>query len=320
MTSKATGFTIEELGEFLLPYKPFGKMTWQDKTDYCEKSDFGYAVADNGMLVKRKKFWCKHADYGPDGEPPCKICGPLKERKRRDAVVEKVTAAFDITNVLYMTQTENEAETKALLYRLRKRGGRSLSIPCNPNGGKLFLLDMFDEVTKPEMADQYDAVTSFSFLRNNTDWGYLSGNLKPSDPDDEDRIVTFIRPLWLTVAIDDELSNGVQTEAVLTIGVREITPENFERLIGEKLDLTLKILHECGYPDAQYSGEKEVSVPFRLLRDSWFSAQLRPVTTNSLAQYPRAVSWRLRKAADDGLAQLKQENRTYLARKQRGEL
>jgi hypothetical protein len=287
--------------------------TWQSVTEYCEKDKKTWRVAGNGTHYLVKKFWCRHDGHGPDKERPCKICSSYKEWSRKKEVKDKLAVAFSSSSTLYLATTGNNTETKRLLKRLRAHGGKHLSIPMNDNGGKVFLLDMYDKVSDPFVVDLQTAAAYFLPLRGNTEWGYFSGPLGKIDEQDEDDTIAYTIPSRLNVTVPNELMIGVETEAVLTIGIDMITNENAQGVVRAKLLLIDSILRESGFPYAEHIGEQEINISLRKLKSTWFSAKIMPVSETDLKSYPTGISMEIDTAARTGLEQLKKRNREYMA-------
>ncbi|MEL0099662.1 MAG: hypothetical protein VW907_08915, partial [Opitutae bacterium] len=144
--------------------------------------------------------------------------------------------------------------------------------------------------------------------------GYFSGGLGLADRDDNssDDVISYVIPARLNVTIPKELMLGVETEAVLLVGIDRITRENAERAVLSKLELVEKILHECGYPEARHVGQKEISISLNKLQQTWFAAKIIPVSTNDMRAYPIGVSIEINQTIDAGILSLKERNRNYL--------
>lgn len=306
---------LEENSAVGVDYIDIKKATWQEITEYCEKNVQAWRVSGNGTHYLKKNFWCRHDKRGPDGERPCKICGPYREWSREKDVRDKLGIAFSSSSTLYMTRTGNEDETRKLLFRIKKKGGKYLSIPSNDDGGKLFLLDIYDRMSNPVAVGLQEAADSFMPLRNNTEWGYFSGGLGLADRDDsnDEDVISYVIPARLNVTIPKELMLGVETEAVLMVGIDQITRENAEKAVCEKLRLVEEILHECGFPEAKHVGQREISISLNKLQHTWFAAKIIPVSTNDIKSYPVGVSIEINQTINAGILSLKERNRNYIS-------
>lgn len=290
--------------------------SWDEITAYCEKDEKMWRVSGNGMHYLVKKFWCGHYSDGPNGERPCSICKGYRDWGRERDVRDKIGYAFKSSSTLYITNTMDKAETNRLIYRLQKRGGRYLSIPSNEDGGKLFLLDLYDKLSDPVATTQEEALDRFLPFKDKTQWGNFSGNFgKETDGDeqDSDDTVTYTMPTKLNVYIPKELMHGVETEAILRVSFDELTIDNVEEALNEKLSLVENILNECGVKNAKHVGEQEVSISLRKLKDTWFAAKVSVISHNDLRAFPTGISAELENTARNGLVQLMKSNRSYLA-------
>lgn len=83
---------------------------------------------------------------------------------------------FSQYEVIYFSRTETKADAKRFSNRIRKRNGKHISIPCNDDGGRLFLTDLFDQASSSMVITQDVATKSFLPFRNFKN-GYLSGNM-----------------------------------------------------------------------------------------------------------------------------------------------
>jgi hypothetical protein len=303
---------LEDYGEKPSTYINLKKATRQEKVEYCERNLMIWCVSGNGTHYERKAFWCRYGTEGQNGERACKICGPYREWKREKEVRDKLGAAFASSSTLYMTRVPDEDDVKKLLFRIKKRGGRYLSIPLNDEGGKLFLLDIYDKISNPVAVGLQDAADSFMPLRHNTEWGYFSGGLGKTDQEDEDDTISYVIPARLNVAVPKELMAGVETEAVLTVGIDTITRENAVEAVFAKLALMERILVECGFPDAKHVGEVEITMSLRKLQQTWFSAKIVPASVTDMKMYPIATSLEIGKTIESGLETLKEKNRSYV--------
>lgn len=295
----------------------FADMSWQQKTDLCEKNNKSWVVTNNGGYQAKKNFYCNHYKDGPNGEPPCKICKPIKERARRTEIRQKVSSAFDGNQYMYMTVTKSADETRRLTYRIKKRKARYLSIPAGPDGERMFIMDMFDELSSPEAVSPYTATAMFLQARNNTEYGNISGNVDMVEENVSDDVIVYTTPMSLISfpEVDEEFMPNVETEAILTLGVDEITMENARDLIAKKLNIKVRILEECGYKNVKHVGEKEVRVRLAQLRDTWYTARVSVVSNLSLDRFPQGIAMKIKDAEQEGLRQLRTENREYLAKK-----
>lgn len=305
---------LEENNASGINYIDTKKATWQEITEYCEKNIQTWRVSGNGTHYLKKNFWCRHDKHGPDGERPCRICGPYREWSREKDVRDKLGVAFSSSSTLYMTRTGDEDETRKLLFRIKKKGGKYLSIPANEDGGKLFLLDIYDRISNPVAVGLQEAADSFMPLRNNTEWGYFSGGLGLADRDGDGSgdTISYVIPARLNVIVPKELMLGVETEAVLLVDIDRITGDNAERAILSKLKLVEDILHECGFPEAKHVGEKEISISLAKLQQTWFAAKIIPKSVNDIGVYPIGMSIEIGQTIDAGLQSLKTRNRTYM--------
>lgn len=289
--------------------------SWHEITEYCERDEKTWRVAGNGTHYLVKKFWCRHDKEGKCGERPCKICSSYKEWSRKKEIKDKLAIAFASSSTLYLATTSNGEETRKLLKRIRRQDGKHLSIPSNDDGGKVFLLDMYDKMSNPMVVDLQTAAEYFMPMRGHTEWGYFSGPLGKIDDgqQDEDDAVSYTIPARLNVTVPNELMTGIETEAVLTVGIDTITSENAQTAVRSKLLLIDSILRECGFPYAEHVGEQEINISLRKLRSTWFSARIMPVSENDLKSYPVGISMEIDTAAKTGLNQLKKRNREYMA-------
>lgn len=297
----------------------FADMTWQEKTDLCEKNYKSWVVTNNGGYQSKKNFYCNHYKEGPGGEPPCKICKAIKEKARRNDIRSKVSDAFNGNQYMYMVVTTNADDTRKLGYRVKKRKARYLSIPVGADGERMFIMDMYDEISAPEAVSLPTATSLFLQARNNTEYGNLAGNIDYSvDEIGEDDIIIYVTPTSLSSypAVDEEFMPEVETEAILTLGVDDITAENAADLIAKKLDLKVKILEECGYKNVKHVGEKEVKVRLAQLKDMWYTARVSVISNLSLDRFPQGIAIKIREAEKEGLRQLKEQNRRYLKNKE----
>jgi hypothetical protein len=308
------GAFLEENRESTDRYINIKSATWQEVTDYCEKNEQVWHTSGNGTHYQRKLFWCRHDREGPDGERPCSICGPYSAWKREREVRDKLGAAFASSATLYLTRTTDVAETIRLQERLKKKGGKYLGIPLNEDGGKLFLLDVYDKLSNPVAVGLQEAADSFLPLRNNTEWGNFSGGLgKTGTDEDEDDAITYFIPAKLNIPVPKDLMLGVETEAVLTIGIDELDADNAEYAIKKKFSMVERILKECGFQDVTHVGEREISISLRKLQQTWFAAKIIPVSVNDMSSYPIAVSIEIEQTIKSGIERLKRHNREWLA-------
>jgi hypothetical protein len=183
----------------------------------------------------------------------------------------------------------------------------------NEDGGRVFLLDIYDRVSDPFVVDLQTAAEYFMPLRGNTEWGYFSGPLGKTDEQDEDDTIAYTIPARLNVTVPNELMVGVETEAVLMVGIDTITSGNAQGAVRAKLLLIDSILRECGFPYAEHVGEQGISISLRKLKSTWFSARIMPVSETDLKSYPTGISMEIDTAARTGLEQLKKRNREYMA-------
>ncbi len=293
-------------------YLDFDNLTWDEELSICGKLYPGMSSTANGGLKRNKHYRCHHYKEGPNGEPACPDCKRIYEWRKSKRVEDSIVDAFDNNSVLYLTRTLDAGETKKLINRMKRRGGRYLAIPCNEDGGKVFILDKYDKITRSAQTTKEDAIASFIPFRDKSEWGYFSGNLNTAKANVDDYIVYTI-PDKLNVTIDDLLWLGIETEATLSVGIEEITEENAEEAVTNRLYLMRDIAIECGYDGAMYTSEKEVKISLSELQNSWLSAGIRLVSKSDITRYPPALTWRLWRVAEAGIDELKRSNRSYLA-------
>lgn len=293
-------------------YHDFSEFSWHDKTIFCEKNKMIWRVTNNGGYRLVKSFYCGHDKVGPNGERPCTVCAPIKDRARKKEIEGKVRDAFNGNQFLYLAETKNDKESTRLLGRMKKKKVRYLSIPTGKDT-RLFLMDRFDKITSSEATDIWTATTLFLANKGNTEHGRLSGNFDGDVASPDDAVITYTRPerLSTTPEVDVFLMNNIETEAILTMGVDEITEDNAAELINMKLALKLEILNECGY-SASYHGEKEATIRVSQLKDIWFAAKISVISTVSLSQFPSMIADEIKRVEREGLQRLRRENRDYL--------
>lgn len=307
-----TDFLKELLESKSENYLDFKNLSWEQELELCGKPYPGMSSTATGGLKRNRHYRCHHHEQGPNGEPACPDCKRIYEWRKSKRVEESITDAFDNNSVLYLTRTSDAAETKRLIDRVRRKGGRYLSIPCNADGGKVFLLDRFDKITRSIQTTKDDALNSFMPFRDKSDWGYFSGNLNKSEQSADD-LVEYTIPDKLNVTIDEDLWLGIETEATLSIGIDEITESNAGEAVRRRLYLMRDIASECGFKNVKYTSEKEVKISLSELKDSWMSAGIRLVSKSDIKRYPPAVSWKLWQVAEAGIDDLKAKNRSYLS-------
>lgn len=295
-------------------YLDFDNLSWEQELALCGKPYPGMSSTATGGLKQNKHFRCHHHKPGPNGEPACPDCKRIYEWKKSRRVEDSISDVFKENSVLYLTRTSDSAETKRLVDRVRRKGGRYLSIPCNDSGGKVFLLDKFDKITGSAQATRDMAMASFMPFRDKSEWGYFSGNLNKTEPDIDD-LIEYTIPDKLNVTIDDDLWLGIETEATLSIGIEEITKETAGESVRKRLILMRDIARECGFDNAKYTSEKDVKISLSELKNSWMSAGIRLVSKSDIRRYPPAVSWKLWQVAESGIDDLKKANRVYLSQK-----
>lgn len=309
---------MDDVQGFLNKYsasKNFSLLTWQEKTELCESNHKSWLVANNGGYQLKKNFYCSHYKTGPNGERPCVICKPMKEKARRLEIEKKVSLVFNGNQFMYLVATKSEDETKRLLHRVKKRKSKYLSSPTDEAGGRLFLMDMFDPLSNPEPVDLSLATTMFLRTAANTEYGNIAGSYLTDENDDDVLVYVMPNKLYSVPEVDPELMSNVETEAILTIGFNEITMDNAADLIQKKLALKIQILTECGFKDVKHVGEKEVKVRLAQLRDTWFTAKVSVISNFSLDRFPQGIALKIKEAEEEGLRQLKKENREYLMKK-----
>lgn len=98
-----------------------------------------------------------------------------KADKRRKEVENKFIRVFGENGILYMAATKTQDETRKLVYRIKKRKVRYLSIPTGPNGQRVFILGVHDKLSRSKEIKRADAIELFVPLGENTEWGYFSG-------------------------------------------------------------------------------------------------------------------------------------------------
>jgi hypothetical protein len=310
-----TDFDINEFMGKFSSSKDFSLLSWQDKTDLCESNHKSWKVTNNGGYRRVKNFYCNHYKEGPDGEPPCRICKDMREKARRKEISSKVASAFNGNQFMHIAVTTNEDDTRRLGYRIKKKKANYISIPSGENGGRIFLMDRFDELSSSEAVDVQMATTMFLHADCHASSGNLAGNIKPEvDADDS---ITYMLPVKLhsIPEVDSELMHDVETEAILTIGFDEITIDNAAMLIAKKLEIKLKILEECGFSAVSHAGEKEVTVRLSQLKDTWYTARVSIVSNLSLDRFPVGIAMKIKEAEHEGLRKLREDNRGYLRRK-----
>lgn len=92
-------------------------------------------------------------------------------------VINRIEKAFSGEGKIYMTETETSHESTRLLFRIKKRKGKYLSIPMNDKGGRIFLLNMYDKILKPTIATEDQVRDKFVELYAKNYDGYFSGGL-----------------------------------------------------------------------------------------------------------------------------------------------
>lgn len=96
---------------------------------------------------------------------------------RARGVIKKISNAFASGEQIYITETETGAESTKLLFRIKKRKGKYLSIPMNDNGGRVFLLNLYDKKLTPTVAVEEQVCERFIELYAKNYNGYFSGGL-----------------------------------------------------------------------------------------------------------------------------------------------
>lgn len=92
-------------------------------------------------------------------------------------VIKRIEKAFAGEGKIYMTETETSHESTRLLFRIKRRKGKYLSIPLNDKGGRIFLLNLYDKILKPTVATEEQVRDKFVELYAKNYDGYFSGGL-----------------------------------------------------------------------------------------------------------------------------------------------
>lgn len=291
--------------------KPFNEWTWDDEVAHCGVAYSGMKSTPGGGIVQNAYYRCHHYKDGPNGEKACENCRKIHDWQKQTRIEDAISEAFENNPVLYLTRTIDAKETKRLSNRARKKGGRYMSIPCNADGGKIFILNIPDDISGACATTKENAIECFMPFRDKSEWGYMSGNLykATTKPDD---YIKYTIPDGLNVTIEEELRLGIEAEATLTIGIEQITRENAAIAVVRRLRLIESIARECGFPNAAYTKESEVTVSLEKLQESWHSAQMKLSTKSSLKNYPPSLIWKLNTVKENGLKDLKKFNRQYM--------